>query len=71
MQLYSFGFAGGRDEFRWFYNLYPATRSPIIVALVTGSLARSLEELSDEEVVNKALRALRTIYGDSVRFYDF
>lgn len=61
--LYSICYASeNRGEFRWFYNQLPSTDSPVLIGFLTAELARKMEELSDEEIVSKALKVLSTMY---------
>jgi monoamine oxidase len=49
-------------QFVEWLNLEPVTGEPILVGFNAGSVARSLEEESDEQTTERALDALRTIY---------
>lgn len=59
-----FGFCGSSTvgELYMFWNFLPATKQPTLVALNAGKAARVLEEMSDEEIVSRALGVLRTIF---------
>jgi monoamine oxidase len=52
------------STFTAWLNLANATGEPILVALTSGSAAAGLEQLDDEQVVNRAMDALRTIYEE-------
>ncbi len=49
-----------------FYNLYPQTQQPILVAYNAGRYGRQLETLSEADAIAAALTVLRTIYGKAV-----
>lgn len=49
-------------EWNEWLNLEPVTGEPILIGFNAGSVARSVEAQSDEEVVASAMAALRTIY---------
>ncbi|OWY62434.1 hypothetical protein B7486_58460, partial [cyanobacterium TDX16] len=52
------------SHFTEWLNLEPATGEPILIGFTAGSAAVGLEELSDEQVVDQAMDALRSIYED-------
>jgi monoamine oxidase len=49
-----------------FLNLYPSLHRPVLVALVGGNCARTLESQSDRQVAETAMRVLRQSYGTSI-----
>jgi len=52
-----------RGSFFLFFNVHACTGRPVILALMAGSAAKSLEELEDDEVTERALEALRQMFG--------
>lgn len=50
-----------RGEFFLFWNIH---RAPTLIALISGESATALERCPDDEIVGKALEALRHIFGD-------
>ena len=52
-----------RGSFFLFFNVHACTGRPVILALMAGSAAKSLEELDDDEVTERALEALRQMFG--------
>ena len=50
----------------WFVNYYPVCQQPILVALVSATLAREMQAMNDDAVVERVLRALRLMFGASV-----
>lgn len=53
-------------DFSEFLNLRRYHQVPVLVALTGGSFARSLEQLSDEAVAEKAMKLLRRVHGNSI-----
>ncbi|WP_162902176.1 flavin monoamine oxidase family protein [Facilibium subflavum] len=47
-------------------NLYPMTERPILAAFTAGEFAESMERLSDQELVDLVIDALRQMYGDNI-----
>ncbi len=64
-KLSSFNYASSTPgEFRWWFSLYPSTKEPILVAFNNAKAGRQLEELSDEEILAKAMGIIRKCYGN-------
>jgi monoamine oxidase len=55
-----------RGEFYLFLSLLRCMGAPVLVALTAGTFAESIEILSDAEVVNKAMSALRGMFPQRV-----
>lgn len=53
-------------DFSEFFNWARYTESPVLIAFAGGSFARSLEQLSEEEITTRVMRVLRQIYGDRI-----
>lgn len=49
-------------DFYLFLSLFRSAGAPILVALTAGSVAESIEDMSDKEVVDKAMRALQKMF---------
>lgn len=54
------------DTFLEFLNFRRYTSAPVLVSLVAGQFARSLESLSEEEVAEQVMEQLREIHGDEI-----
>lgn len=54
------------DKFLEFLNFRRYTSAPVLVSLVAGQFARSLEFLSEEEVAEQVMEQLREIHGDEI-----
>ena len=52
-----------RGSFFLFFNVHACTGRPVILALMAGSAAKSLETLDDDEITEQALAALRQMFG--------
>jgi monoamine oxidase len=59
-------FASDASEPPLYLNLWPHLQKPILIGLLAGSSARKSERLSDEELVDSAMRCLRTMYGEAI-----
>lgn len=57
-----------KDHNKWplFFNFAKYIDKPLIMGFSTGQFAHELEELSDEEIKDSAISALREIYGENV-----
>lgn len=51
-----------RGELFLFWNLYKA---PVLIALIAGDAASRAEEMTDQVIVDRALRVLKGMYGSS------
>ena len=51
-----------RGELFLFWNLYKA---PVLIALIAGEAATRAEEMTDQVIVDRALRVLKGMYGSS------
>ncbi len=49
------------DGFAEWFNLAPVTGEPVLLAIVGGSRAREMQELSDEQAVARAMRSLQKL----------
>jgi len=59
-----FGHRGVRlGEWPYFFNLYPFTQQPILLAFNAGPFARQLEKLTDDQIVTRATKVVRTLFG--------
>lgn len=57
------------DDFRNFtqwVSFYNSTKKPILLAFSAGNKALKMESLSDEEIINNALKVLKKIYKTSL-----
>lgn len=54
------------DAFLEFLNFRRYTSAPVLVGLVAGQFARSLESLSEEEVTERVMEQLWQIHGDDI-----
>ena len=54
------------NEWPLFFNFAKYIDKPLIMGFSTGQFAHELEELSDDEIKNSAIAALREIYGENV-----
>ena len=55
-----------RGEFSQFLNGWKLVGEPVLFALVGAKFARQLEALSDQEVEARAMKVLRSIFGDGI-----
>jgi hypothetical protein len=55
-----------RGRFYQFWNLYPNTNKPILVALATGESAFEVEKIRLNELVYDCMNILRRIFGSSI-----
>ena len=55
-----------RGRYFLFFNLHPASGSPVLLALAAGAAAAELEELDDDAVTEQAVAALRSMFGEKV-----
>lgn len=53
-------------ENTWFVNYEPVAKEPILIAMLSGSLAERLEKRPDAEVVAEVMRRLRIMYGKDI-----
>lgn len=58
--------SGEKDEWVTWMNYHYHVDEPILLAINTGAYARKLETLTDEQVINRGMSVLRTIYGNAV-----
>ncbi|KAJ3051101.1 hypothetical protein HK097_007926 [Rhizophlyctis rosea] len=58
------GYAAARGRFFLFWNLYPVTKTPVLVAFISGEAAREMEKESDMTVVKKAMEILAGIFRE-------
>jgi monoamine oxidase len=47
-------------------NLERATKKPVLLGFNSGIYAHNIEALSDQEIVNDAMKTLKTIYGSDI-----
>ena len=68
MELHRFHLLHGEQPplFQAWLNTAHYTQEPILVTYHSGSRARHIRRWSDEELVHRALQALRRIFGDGV-----
>ena len=52
-----------RGRFFLFFNLEPASGSPVLLALAAGAAAAELEQQEDESVTKQAVDALKSMFG--------
>ena len=52
-----------RGRFFLFFNLHPASGSPVLLALAAGAAAAELEVLDDEAVTQQSVEALQSMFG--------
>ena len=52
-----------RGRFFLFFNLHPASGSPVLLALAAGAAAAELEELDDDAVTAQSIEALQSMFG--------
>ena len=52
-----------RGSFFLFFNVHACTGRPVILALMAGSAAKTLETLDDDEITEQSLAALRQMFG--------
>jgi monoamine oxidase len=57
---------GTDDDFTSWINLEAVTGEPVLVGIVGGDAARRLAKLSDDQVVDSALRALVPFAGSKL-----
>jgi len=55
-----------RGEFYLFNNMSKVVGAPVLVAMISGQAAYTVETLTGEEVVARAMTILRSIYGSSI-----
>jgi len=55
-----------RGEFYLFINMQKIVGAPVLVAMISGQAAYSIETLSGEEVVSRAMNILKNIFGPTV-----
>ena len=66
-ELDGFGYIGqSQKDLSEFLNLSHYIQTPILIAFTGGSLARSLEDLSLEEIGDRAMKPLRRVYGNNI-----
>jgi polyamine oxidase len=53
-------------QFPMFVNGSKLRKAPLLEALIVGDYARSIESLSDEETVSRAMDALRRMFGSGI-----
>ena len=53
-------------DFSEFLNLRRYSSAPVLIAFAGGSFARSLEGISEKEVVERVMKVLRRIYGNDI-----
>jgi len=62
-----FGYTSGtRGEFYLFINMSKVVGAPVLVAMISGQAAYTVETLTGEEVVARAMTILRNIFGMTV-----
>jgi monoamine oxidase len=49
-----------------FLNLYKYTGEPVLLGFNAADYARSLEPLTDEQIIADGMRVLRTLYGQAI-----
>eukprot|EP00053_Salpingoeca_punica_P008978 m.80214 g.80214 ORF g.80214 m.80214 type:complete len:299 (+) comp14832_c0_seq2:755-1651(+) len=60
-----FGFCDGKPvsgELFLFWNFYPATKQPVLVALTSGVAALNMEEMNEADIIRDAVAVLRKIF---------
>ncbi|KAJ3037487.1 hypothetical protein HDV00_001662 [Rhizophlyctis rosea] len=55
-------YASVRGRLFLFWNLYPTTKLPILVAFISGEAAREMENKDDKTIVSEAMSTLSTIF---------
>jgi len=63
------GGIGGVHRIRhncWFLNYYTVVKEPILVAIISGTLATIFSNLNDKQIVSHLMRSVRCCYGESV-----
>ena len=55
-----------RGAFSLWFSLAQATGAPVLVSLISGAFGASIEGMSDDEVVERAMATLRSMYGDEI-----
>lgn len=55
-----------KDEWITWMNYHFYVDEPILMAINTGKYARELEQLTDEQVIGRAMAVLKTIYSDNI-----
>jgi polyamine oxidase len=53
-------------DFSDFLNLRRYSSAPVLIAFAGGSFAQSLEGISEKEVVERVMKVLRRVYGNSI-----
>ncbi len=59
-------YASDPEEWTVFYNQARYTKEPVLMAFRAGARAANSEKQADEEIVERSMRSLRTIYGKDV-----
>jgi monoamine oxidase len=54
------------EEFGDFMSFVPYVGAPVLLAFHGGETGFALEELSDDEIIARAMKTLRTIFGESI-----
>ncbi|MEM7602437.1 MAG: FAD-dependent oxidoreductase, partial [Verrucomicrobiota bacterium] len=55
-----------KGAFSTWLNFVPYTGAPVLQAFNAGSFARRMEQLSDEEITERAFSSLKTLYGNTI-----
>ncbi|MEM7019859.1 MAG: FAD-dependent oxidoreductase, partial [Pseudomonadota bacterium] len=55
-----------KGEWTYWINLKPATNAPILCGFNAGSFGIALEDFSDDAIIEQAMAALRSMYGDAI-----
>ncbi len=54
------------SEFYEILNYYKFYQQPILLTFMAGNFAKTMENLSDQQVVNRIMKKLRLVYGASI-----
>ena len=55
-----------KGHWAYWINLAPATGKPILTAFNVASFGKEIEEMTDEQIIAKAMEALQTMYGNDI-----
>jgi len=56
-----------RGEFPWWLNYHSIQNEPILVCFISAHFARAMQTISTDEVIARAVRTLRLMYGEVCR----
>lgn len=50
----------------WFINYYLYTQQPVLVGVMSGEIAKKLEQLDDKNLLKEVMKSLRHLYGKQI-----